>query len=368
MRFSFGINFPSSKHRGGGPAPAAPIVTDEAYDAGTDTLTFQVDPGSPAIYTVYALHNASATPLSAATIEAGAEVTQLTAAGTGYISWDDDAWGAGTWYLHVMVKNMATGLTTVLTPIEHIIASAGPFAVEFDGTNNWLHTTGMSAPAAGKTGSLVFTFYVAANWPNGPYLLNFRRSTAGRVRVTMSRNSSGGPPTNQGRLNFQLNNVGGSTVGSLTTANGLFLIDTWYTVVISWNTATQTWVMRYRPQGGSWTTPTFTGTPSMTLDALVDTTPDAVIGAIDSAGASIMSNWYASRIWYAPGQLPDFTDPAVLANFLPTVSWGSDGSTPTGTAPLVYMDGPAANFATNKGTGTGFTTAGALTDAPSVPT
>ena len=348
---------------GGGGDTMAPVISGESYDTGTDTLTLTV---SEAV-TLYALHNASATPLTAAAIEAGAEVTQALAAGTGFISWDDSAWATGTWYLHVAVKD-AAGNTDTIAPIEHIIGATGPFAVEFDGTNDWLHTTGMSAPAASKTGALVFTFRVVANWPNGPYMLNFRRTSAGRVRVTLARNTSGGPPTDRGRLSFTLLNSAGSTVGTLTTANGLFLIDTWYTVAVSWNTATQTWVVRYLPDGGSWTTPTYTGVPSMTLNAFVDTTPDAVIGAIDSAGASIMTNWYASQIWYGPNQLPDFTSPTELAKFIPTAAKGTDGSTPTGTAPLVFLSGPAANYATNKGTGTGFTTAGALTDAPSVPT
>ncbi len=96
-------------------APTAPIVTGEDYDPDTDTLTFTVD--EPV--TLYALHNASATPLSAATIKAGAEITQALAAGIGYVDWVDDLWGAGTWYLHVMVED-ADGLSTVLTPIQHV--------------------------------------------------------------------------------------------------------------------------------------------------------------------------------------------------------------------------------------------------------
>lgn len=347
---------------GRGADTTAPVASSVSYDTGTDTLTLAVSEAC----TLYAMHNASSTPLSAATIQSGAEVTQALAAGIGYITWDDSAWAAGTWYLHICLVDGA-GNATVLTPTEHVIAAAGPFGVDFDGTNDWLHTSGMSAPAASKQGALALVFQIPTNWPNGPYMASFRRTTQPRVAVQVSRDSSGGPPTTQGRLSLTLRNSGGSSVGSLTFANGTFLIDTWYTVLISWNSATQTWVTRIRANAGAWVTPSYTGAPSLTLDALIDTTPDAVIGAIDSAGVSLMTQWYCSRVWFAPGQLPDFTNAAVRDAFLPTASWGGDGSTPTGVAPLVFLDGPTVDWHTNKGSGTGLTEVGALTDAPSVP-
>lgn len=48
------------------------------------------------------------------------------------------------------------------------------------------------------------------------------------------------------------------------------------------------------------------------------------------------------------------------------VSLGADGSTPTGTAPHVYLSGALATWHTNKGTGGGFTVTGTLTAATSV--
>jgi hypothetical protein len=43
------------------------------------------------------------------------------------------------------------------------------------------------------------------------------------------------------------------------------------------------------------------------------------------------------------------------------VDLGSDGSTPTSTAPIVYQNGDFTNFETNQGTGGNFTVTGALT-------
>jgi len=49
------------------------------------------------------------------------------------------------------------------------------------------------------------------------------------------------------------------------------------------------------------------------------------------------------------------------------VDVGSDGSLPTGTAPLVFFNGPTDTWHTNEGSGGGFTENGALTDALTSP-
>ena len=49
------------------------------------------------------------------------------------------------------------------------------------------------------------------------------------------------------------------------------------------------------------------------------------------------------------------------------VDLGSDGSTPTGTASLIFFSGETDSWHTNKGSGGGFTETGALTDAASTP-
>ncbi len=49
------------------------------------------------------------------------------------------------------------------------------------------------------------------------------------------------------------------------------------------------------------------------------------------------------------------------------VDLGDDGSTPTGTKPLVYQSGATAAWHTNKGSGGGFTEVGALVDGASSP-
>jgi hypothetical protein len=52
---------------------------------------------------------------------------------------------------------------------------------------------------------------------------------------------------------------------------------------------------------------------------------------------------------------------------LAPVDLGSDGSTPTGTAPIIYLHGAVASWHTNDGAGGGFTLTGTLTAAGSNP-
>ena len=49
------------------------------------------------------------------------------------------------------------------------------------------------------------------------------------------------------------------------------------------------------------------------------------------------------------------------------VDLGSDGSTPTGTVPLMFFSGPTDDWHINKGSVGGFTETGAFTDAPYSP-
>jgi len=49
------------------------------------------------------------------------------------------------------------------------------------------------------------------------------------------------------------------------------------------------------------------------------------------------------------------------------VDLGSDGSTPTGTAPLIFLSNPTATWQNNLGSGGNFNENGALTDAGDSP-
>jgi hypothetical protein len=75
--------------------------------------------------------------------------------------------------------------------------------------------------------------------------------------------------------------------------------------------------------------------------------------------------------WLAPDQYIDLSIEANRRKFIGpnggAVDLGSDGSTPTGTAPIMFFSGATVDWHTNKGTGGGFTETGALTDAATNP-
>ncbi|GKY89317.1 hypothetical protein STA1M1_31860 [Sinisalibacter aestuarii] len=94
------------------------------------------------------------------------------------------------------------------------------------------------------------------------------------------------------------------------------------------------------------------------------------IGA-DSAPSQLLDGDLAD-LWLDFGTYIDLSNADNRRKFITAsgdpVDLGSIGQYPTGTAPDIYMSGRATTWATNKGTGGGFTVNGALSDAAGSPT
>lgn len=78
------------------------------------------------------------------------------------------------------------------------------------------------------------------------------------------------------------------------------------------------------------------------------------------------------EFWFAPGQYIDLSVEANRLKFRTAAgkpeNLGSDGSTPTGTAPALYLNNPFGSFETDKsGNSNDFTVVGALADCGSSP-
>lgn len=269
------------------------------------------------------------------------------------------------------IATNADGATSILSAAtDSVEASYTVNAVEFDGTNDLLHASGLTATPESGQGTLVFSFYVVgATIPaSGTSMLAIKAATSDRLTVKIQRNTGGSPPTDRGYLAFAARNSSNTAVVVLNSANGSIFPGHWYTVALSWNTATQTLHRKIRDNGGAWADLAHQGTPVVTLDALVDDMNALAVGATNSGGSGRMPNWYGAEVWFAPGQYMDLSDPAVLAKLMPAVSKGSDGSIPTGSPPWLYLSGATDNWHINKGTVAGMTEVGALTTAPSAPT
>ena len=100
--------------------------------------------------------------------------------------------------------------------------------------------------------------------------------------------------------------------------------------------------------------------------------PETYIANRDAAGAStIRLNGDMAQFWFESGTYIDLSNAANRAKFVSTlvrpVNMGATGNIPTGSSPDVYLEGVLAGWATNKGTGGGFTTNGTLTTASTSP-
>ena len=96
-----GLRLGMGRGGAGGGGPVAPVITGEAYDGPTDTITANVDQAGTAFW----YFNLSATPLSAAFIIANAAGSAVVTVGTNYLTADDTGLPSGTNYLHFTVRN-----------------------------------------------------------------------------------------------------------------------------------------------------------------------------------------------------------------------------------------------------------------------
>jgi hypothetical protein len=88
-------------------------------------------------------------------------------------------------------------------------------------------------------------------------------------------------------------------------------------------------------------------------------------------GGSLKVDMDIAEFYFNTAEALDISNATNLQKFRSAggapVSLGSDGSTPTGTAPIVYLKGPAASWPTNAGTGCNFTASGTITDSADNP-
>lgn len=240
-------------------------------------------------------------------------------------------------------------------------------AVNFNGSTR-ANDNAVSGSAATTQGAFVFSFRYATTYAAGTVFNALTAAGTTQVEVGTPLDTGATPPTTQGRVGVTLRNAANVVIGSLVSANGEFLVGSYYTCAISFNTATQTWVWRKRIDGGAWVTVT-PATATLTLNAQVGAIGRFWLGALAAGGGTNLANGMdLADLWVGIGQLPDFTNASVLASFLPTVSKGANGSLPTGTAPEFFFSGDTGTFHTNDGTGGGLTLTGTLTTASAMPT
>jgi len=102
--------------------------------------------------------------------------------------------------------------------------------------------------------------------------------------------------------------------------------------------------------------------PTQSNNTIDFTTSSHAIGA--STGGVSKWNGELGQLWIGPGQYLDLSNPTNRLKFYDNgpVDLGAAGATPTGVAPLVFLNNAFGSFHTNLGTGGAFTLNGALAD------
>ncbi len=235
-----------------------------------------------------------------------------------------------------------------------LLAASGalytPQGVNFDGSTTWL--SGGGTVGHSDTKKWTVSFWVrSTSTQNDHIMANQNRGTE------IDTIASGG------RLRFQAENTGGSTildVESVSTIND----GDWHHVILSVDLSDSG--KRHLYIDGADESPTW----STYNDVNIDHTGTGLnIGAETAAGVDKFTGDMAD-FWFDHDTYLDLSDSAVLSKFYSRsrpANLLTDGSGPTGAAPLVFLSGETASWHTNKGTGGGFTENGTLTDASSNP-
>lgn len=226
-----------------------------------------------------------------------------------------------------------------------------PQGVNFSATTALTSGAALTGVADSKVGTISFWFRGNA----GSDSATIRVVDNDQDRFSVSRLSSG-------VMSIQAQNAAGTNLMNFfQSASTFFSTDGWKQCAAFWNTAT--------------------GVAQLYVNGTLE---NGSITPINDtiAYATGISNWLIpnnglpgpfdiAELWFNPAVAFDLSVSANLQKFISggnAVNLGTNGATPTGTSPAVFMSGVVGSWNTNKGTGGGFTvSAGSITAASSNP-
>lgn len=222
--------------------------------------------------------------------------------------------------------------------------------VRFDGANDYLTIAdGTLGQSDGKDFTVSFWIKMASG-TDGSHLV-ITNTNGGRFGI--HRDASN-------KIGITLRNTSNTTIANVITTNTLTESDGLTHVSFAINLGNSTQADRLRiTLGGTLETNIDTIAP---LDDLVDFTN------ITFYISSLSSQWIDGNIgqFYLAEEYVDTSVAANLALFVDSngnsVDLGSNGSTPTGTQPLIFLNNPVATWQNNLGSGGNFTVGGELVD------
>jgi len=226
-------------------------------------------------------------------------------------------------------------------------------AAYFDGTNDWLRRAALAGVANGNQGSI--SVWIKFNGRDADFQQIFRITASGAERFSVIRNSS---PNN--RVSFIGRTTGNTQVLGMSSNATIVVASGWTHLLASWQTG-GTLQVYVNDVAGVTTSVNTAG------DIAYNSNECAVGGRYDG---TILCDADIAEFWFNPTRI-DFSVTGNRRLFISAagkpVSLGPDGSRPTGSVPLIYLNGPASSFQTNNGTGGDFTVIGALTDSTTSP-
>jgi len=228
-------------------------------------------------------------------------------------------------------------------------------AVDFDGTNDFL-TRGADLTGNGDGQQATVSVWFRLDGGDGSGLLLY--SQDGATENVLTRKSG------NNRLRTIFRDTGGTIEQEFQTTPSFTASATWHHVIFAFDLSVPVCKI-------------FVDDAAITLsvntcnsDTINFTQPDHIIGALTTGGSSkfngCLSELYVNLSAYVDIGVTAERRKFVTVNNKP-VDPGSDGSIPTGTSPIIYLNGDSTDFETNQGTGGNFSVTGALTACSTSP-
>jgi len=225
-------------------------------------------------------------------------------------------------------------------------------AVDFDGINDVLvRSSDLTGNADGKQGTL--SVWIRMDGGDGTQQ-KFYFSTGKALEAARESTDT---------FRVEHENVGATNILVITTTGTFTAGATWRHVLASWDLSVPVAHLFINDVDEE------DGASVETNDTIDYTHPDHNIGG---SGGSAELDGCMSEMYFNMAEFIDISIQSNRRKFIDAagkpVSLGADGSSPTGTAPIIYLNGDSTNFETNQGTGGDFTVTGALTACSTSPT
>lgn len=232
---------------------------------------------------------------------------------------------------------------------------APPYAAvttNFDGTNDWLsRASGLTSAVDGKLGTL--SFWIDKIQADGQSR-GILRDTAGRLQINH---------TSGNLIQIVGQSSGGTTNLTLISTSQIAAAGGWYHILASWdllNGLGHLYINDADVRAGS---------PTLNNGLIDYTTAD--LGIYSNVGGTSKFQCDATEFYFNFVEYVDITVEANRRKFIDAagkpVDLGADGSTPTGSQPIIYLKNPHTSYEVNLGYGGDFIANGSLTAGSSSP-